>query len=223
MAPNANNSGSDDVQTVKQLPAPRPNTTGPQKSEYSRPHRPGPGRNACAQGNELVGRLDYGDSPCRGDRHGSFARCHDDDDEDRRPTGSVRGRGQSWRSHCTRRGHDVRRRDRCGACTGPGLRVLRSRAEGRVGGPFLAQRPRCRGAGRVLGGAGIPRAIRCCVLRTVDESDAALKCRHGDRFRGGAKRYRPSTRINHTQWRRVQSYLRNARRLPNCTAAEQQT
>ncbi|MCY1657478.1 hypothetical protein ACIQCV_00080 [Dietzia maris] len=35
MAPNANNSGSDDVQTVKQLPAPRPNTTGPQKSEYS--------------------------------------------------------------------------------------------------------------------------------------------------------------------------------------------
>ncbi|MGN7157898.1 transposase [Dietzia cercidiphylli] len=35
MALNANNGGSDDVQTVKQLPAPRPNTTGPQNSEYS--------------------------------------------------------------------------------------------------------------------------------------------------------------------------------------------
>lgn len=35
MALKPNNGGSDDVQTVTQLLAPRPNTTGPQKSEYS--------------------------------------------------------------------------------------------------------------------------------------------------------------------------------------------
>ena len=39
MALNANNGGSDDVQTVKQLPAPEPDTTGPQKIEYSRADR----------------------------------------------------------------------------------------------------------------------------------------------------------------------------------------
>ena len=45
VALNANNSGSDDVQTVNQLPAPRPNTTGPQKSEYSQ----APGQGAASR------------------------------------------------------------------------------------------------------------------------------------------------------------------------------
>lgn len=53
MALKPNNGGSDDVQTVTQLLAPRPNTTGPQKSEYSASHEASVESSPCAQARRI--------------------------------------------------------------------------------------------------------------------------------------------------------------------------